>query len=98
MQETWVLFLGQENPLEREMATHSNILAWRIPGTEDPGRSKSMGSQESDMASQLNHHHQQTFSSNHCSFYMHCWVQRALHISGCCYYNILIGNHVNFLS
>ena len=46
MQETWVLFLGREDPLEEEMATHSNILAWRIPWTEDPGRPQSMGSQE----------------------------------------------------
>ena len=35
MQETQVLFLGQEDPLEKEMATHSTILAWRIPGTEE---------------------------------------------------------------
>ena len=38
MQETWVQFLGQEDPLEKEMATHSRILAWRIPWTEEPGR------------------------------------------------------------
>ena len=38
MQETWVPSLGQEDPLEREMATHSNILVWRIPWTEEPGR------------------------------------------------------------
>ena len=37
MQETWVLCLGGEDPLEKEMATHSNILAWRIPWTEEPG-------------------------------------------------------------
>ena len=36
-QETWVQFLGQEDPLEKEMATHSSILAWRIPWTEKPG-------------------------------------------------------------
>ena len=36
MQETRVLFLGQEDPLEKEMATHSSIFAWRIPWTEDP--------------------------------------------------------------
>ena len=35
--ETWVKFLGQEDPLEREMATHSSILAWKIPWTEEPG-------------------------------------------------------------
>ena len=36
MRETWVQFLGQEAPLEKEMATHSSILAWRIPWTEEP--------------------------------------------------------------
>ena len=41
--ETWVQSLGQEDPLEEEMATHSSILAWRIPGTEEPGRLQSMG-------------------------------------------------------
>jgi len=46
MQETWVQLLGQENPLEKEMATHFSILAWRIPWTEKPGRLQSMGSQE----------------------------------------------------
>ena len=46
MQETHVQFLGWEDPLEREMATHSSILAWRIPWTEEPGRLQSMGSQE----------------------------------------------------
>ena len=43
-----VQFLGQEDPLGKEMAIHSNILAWRIPWTEEPGRLQSMGSQESD--------------------------------------------------
>jgi len=38
MQETRVQSLGQEDPLEKEMATHSRILAWRIPRTEEPGR------------------------------------------------------------
>jgi len=37
MQETWVLFMGREDPLKKEMATHSSILAWRIPWTEEPG-------------------------------------------------------------
>jgi len=45
MQEAWVQSLGQEDPLEKEMATHSSILAWRIPRTEEPGRLQSMGSQ-----------------------------------------------------
>jgi len=47
MQETQVQSLGQEDPLEKEIATHSNILAWRIQWTEEPGRLHSMGSQES---------------------------------------------------
>ena len=38
MQETWVQSLTQEDPLEKEIATHSNILAWEIPWTEEPGR------------------------------------------------------------
>ena len=45
MQETWVQSLGQEDPLEEGMATNSNILAWRIPWTEEPGRLQSIGSQ-----------------------------------------------------
>ena len=48
MQETWVRFLGQEDPLEEEMATHSRILAWRIPWTEERGRLQSMWSQKSE--------------------------------------------------
>ena len=48
MQETQVRFLGQEDPLEKEMATHSSILAWRIPGTEERGGLQFMGSQELD--------------------------------------------------
>ena len=45
MQETHVQCLGGEDPLEKEMATHSSILAWRIPWTEEPGRGPSMESQ-----------------------------------------------------
>ena len=44
-QETWVGSLGWEDPLEEGMATHSSILAWRIPWTEEPGRLQSIGSQ-----------------------------------------------------
>ena len=51
----WVRSLGQEDPLEKGMATHSNILAWRIPWAEEPdGLYSSCGSRESDMAEQLN--------------------------------------------
>jgi len=45
MQEMWVQSLGQEDPLEKEMATHSSILAWKIPWTEEPGRLQSVGLQ-----------------------------------------------------
>ena len=45
VRETWVQPLGWEDPLEKEMATHSSILAWRIPSMEEPGRLQSMGSQ-----------------------------------------------------
>ena len=45
MQETWVRSLGWEDPLEKEMGTHSSILAWRIPWTEELGGLQSMGSQ-----------------------------------------------------
>ena len=38
MQKTWVQFLSQEDPLEKEMATHSSVLAWETPRTEEPGR------------------------------------------------------------
>ena len=47
MQETWVQSLGWKDPLEEEMATHSSILAWEIPWTEEPDRLQSMGSQKS---------------------------------------------------
>ena len=45
MQETLIRSLGQEDPLEKEMATHSSILVWEIPQTEEPGGLQSMGSQ-----------------------------------------------------
>ena len=45
MREIWVQALGWEDPLEKGMATHSSILAWEIPWTEEPGRLQSMGSQ-----------------------------------------------------
>ena len=48
MQETRVLSLGWEDPLEKKMTAHSIILAWKIPWSEEPGRLQSMGLQESD--------------------------------------------------
>ena len=47
MQQPWVQSLGQEDLLEKEMATHSNIFAWEIPGTDEPDRLQSVGSQKS---------------------------------------------------
>ena len=53
MQETWVQPLGWEDPLEKGMATHTSILAWRIPWTEKPGRLQSKSRQELDMTEWL---------------------------------------------
>ena len=53
MWETWVRSLGQEDPLEKEMATHSSILAWRIPWTEEPGGYSPWGRKESDTTERL---------------------------------------------
>ena len=50
MQETWVQSLGWGDPMEEEMATHSTILAWEIPWTEEPGMLQSGGHKESDTA------------------------------------------------
>ena len=56
MQETWVPSLGQEYFLEKGMAIHSSILAWKIPWAEEPGGLQSMGSQRVDMTERLNTH------------------------------------------
>ena len=53
MRETWVLSLGQEDPLEEEMAPHSSILAWRIPWMEELGGLQSTGRKESDTTERL---------------------------------------------
>ena len=55
MPETWVPSLGQEDPLEEGMATHSGILTWKISQTEEPGRLQSIGRKESDMNKQQTH-------------------------------------------
>ena len=56
IQEIWVRSLGQEDPLEKEMVTHSSTLAWEIPWIEEPGGLQSTGSQESDMTVLLSMH------------------------------------------
>ena len=58
MREMQVRSLGQEDPLEKKIATHFSILAWEIPWTGKPGRLPSMGSQELDVTERLIHHHQ----------------------------------------
>ena len=71
MWETWVRYLGWEDPLEKEMETHSNILAWKIPWTEKPGRLQSMGSQSRTRLRDFTSLHQEavshdnTYSSHH---------------------------------
>ena len=57
MWENWVRSLGQEDPLEKEMATHSSILAWRIPWMEELGGLQSTGRKESDTTECLTHRH-----------------------------------------
>ena len=59
-------FLNQEDPLEKETAMHSSLLAWRIPWTEKPGGLESMGSQESDTTQRLNHHRRVDLNRNLC--------------------------------
>jgi len=56
MQETWVQSLGQEDPLEKEGATHSNIFAWRVPWTEEPGGLQSWGHEESNTTERLTYY------------------------------------------
>ena len=53
MQENWIQTLGWEDPLEEGMVTHSSVLAWRIPWTEDPGRLQSMGLKETKSWTQM---------------------------------------------
>ena len=62
MQEPWVQYLGWEDPLEESIATHSSILAWRIPRTEEPCP---WGTKESDMAKLLTHTHTHTHAHTH---------------------------------
>ena len=69
VQETWVQFLGLEDPLEKGMATHSSILVGRIPWTEEPGGLQSMGSQKS-WARLTYTHTQKLYSITSATFYL----------------------------
>ena len=63
MQETQARSLGWEDPLEEEMSTHSSILAWRIPWTEEPGGYSPWGGKELDTIEPLNHHHHHIYNN-----------------------------------
>ena len=80
MQETWVQSLGQEDLLEKEMAIHSSILAWKIPWTEEPGRLQSMGSQKSDTTESLSMYAHMCIVHGvvvaHCDFHLHVYDDR----------------------
>jgi len=67
MQETWVWFLGLEDSLEKEMATHSSILASRIPLTEEPGRLQAVGSQGLNITERLS-------TAQHRMYYQQDWI------------------------
>ena len=69
MQETWVRFLGWEDPLEKEMATHPSILAWKILWTEEPGGYSSWGCTGSDMTEATQHIYRHTHT--HIIFQIH---------------------------
>ena len=80
MQETWVRVLGWEDLLEKEVATLSSTLAWRIPRAEEPGRLLSMGSQELNMTAWLNHLHFPLVVSDVMPVASHSWsVDRGYH-------------------
>ena len=92
MQETQVQSLGREDPLEKEMATHSSTLAWKIPWTEDPGRLQSMASQRvrHDWATSLH------FTSLHFRDY---WWKDHMYVKNStnwllCFYNFLVKNQL----
>ena len=79
MQETWVRSLGQEDPLEKEMATHSSTLAWKIPWTEKPGRLQSMGSQRVGHNSATSH--SLSLSLSRCRYPSNWLVDISKHLS-----------------
>ena len=84
MQETWVPSLGREAPLEKEMATHSRILAWRIPWTEEPGGIQSMGSQRVSQRTRLKR--LSTYAASSCGVQGTCLPCRST-----CYHSVGAG-------
>ena len=81
MWETWVRSLGWEDPLEKEMATHSSILAWRIPQTEELGGLQSTGHKQSDTTERLH-------------FYFHFQVSCKEIIGGSCFFILSVILHI----
>ena len=83
MWETWVWSLGREDPLEKEMATHSSTLAWKIPWTKEPGRLHSMGSQSRTRLSDFTSlHFKQYLLSTQYRGQASCWLSTlALHLT-----------------
>ena len=77
MQETWVWSLGWEDPLEKEMSTHSSVLAWRIPWTEEPGESQKVG-------------HDWVTMLTHMTYPLHCGFLSNFVLSGIIRYSTLI--------
>ena len=94
MREMWVRSLGREDPLEKEMATHSSILAWGIPWTEEPGGLQSMGSQRvgHDWASSMHvlHTLHSFYCFKHAKFFMNLYRQQWPEIS-------LFRNHQGYI-
>ena len=78
MQGMWVQSLNQKNSLEKEIATHSSILAWEIPWTEEPGGFQYMGSQESNMTDRLNNNTTTTYINWFSTFIDRYWFDRKL--------------------
>ena len=82
-QETWIPSLDREDPLKKDMATHSGILAWRIPQTEEPGGLQSMGSQSQTRLSNNNKESATTFKSHLeglCPMFLHVGLLRQVRI------------------
>ena len=75
MQEIQVQSLGQADLLEKETAEHSSVFTWEIPWTEEPGGLQSPGSQKSDRAERLNHHHLNGTDSSRGDLRIQAWIQ-----------------------
>ena len=75
-QETWIQSLGQKDPMEEEMTTHSSIPVWEMPGTEEPGGLQSMGSRKSHTQT---HTHRHTDTHRHIDTHTHTHTHTLTH-------------------